>query len=114
METRKEATLLRIFVGSIDKIDGRPIYELIVFAANKKGMAGATVIRGIMGYGSVNFIYVSKILELSEEIPVIVEIVDEDVKIEEFIKEVDPLLKQSKHGGLITTEKVNVFYYKGH
>jgi uncharacterized protein len=114
METRKEATLLRIFIGSKDTIDGRPIYEAIVFAANKNGMAGATVMRGIMGYGSVNFIYVSKIAEVSEEIPVIVEIVDENSKIEEFIKEVDPLLKNSKHGGLITTTKVNVFYYKGH
>jgi uncharacterized protein len=113
MEIKGEAKLLRILLGSLDKVDGTSLYEAIVFAAKKKGLAGATVLRGVMGYGASSLIHTSKIIELSDELPIIIEIVDEAAKIDNFIAEIDPLLEKSKHGGLITTEKIGVIYYKG-
>ena len=113
MEITGEARLLRIFLGSLDKIDGSPLYEAIVYAAQKQGLAGATVLRGVMGYGASSLIHTAKIFEIADELPIVIEIVDESSKIDAFIQQIDPMLEKSKHGGLITTERMDVRYYKG-
>lgn len=107
-----EATLLRIFVGELDKVNHRPLYEVIVYAARKFGLAGATVLKGIMSYGAQSVIHSAKILALSDDLPIVIEIVDEDLKIKGFIEVIEPYFPNSKYGGMITTEKVNVIYYK--
>lgn len=107
-----EATLLRIFIGELDKVNNRPLYEVIVQAAKKYGLAGATVLRGIMSYGAGSIIHSAKIISLSDDLPIVIEIVDEEVKIQEFIEIIEPYFPDSKYGGMVTTEKVNVIYYK--
>lgn len=107
-----EATLLRIFVGELDKANNKPLYEVIVYAAKKLGLAGATVLRGIMSFGAGSIIHSAKVLALSDDLPIVIEIVDEDSKIQDFIAQIEPYFPKSKYGGMITTEKVNVIYYK--
>lgn len=107
-----EATLLRIFIGELDKFKHKPLYEVIVYAAKKYDLAGATVLRGIMSYGAASIIHSAKILALSDDLPIVIEIVDEEEKIKEFIQIIEPFLSDSKYGGMITTEKVKVIYYK--
>lgn len=106
-----EAKLLRIFVGENDKSGTIPVYERIVLKARENGLAGATVFRGIMGYGSRSKIHTSKILRLSEDLPMIIEIVDEIEKIEKFIPVVNEIFENSKCGGLITIEKAEIIKY---
>lgn len=107
-----EATLLRIFLGELDKVNNRPLYEVIVYAARKNGLAGATVLRGVMSFGAGSIIHSARILALSDDLPIVIEIVDDDAKIQTFIQVIEPYFPQSKYGGMITTEKVNVIYYK--
>ena len=108
MKMPSEAERLRVFIGEKDKHQGRPLYEVIVEAARKQGLAGATVFRGILGYGANSMIHTSKILRLSEDLPIIVEIVDQPDKIEAFLPELDPMIQE----GLITLEKVKVIAYR--
>jgi PII-like signaling protein len=103
-----QGCLLRIFIGESDKHDGKPLYEWIVRQARKSGLAGATVTRGIEGFGRASRIHTAKILRLSEDLPIIVEIVDAPEKIETFIKVVDPVID----GGLVTVENVQVRVYR--
>lgn len=114
MELYGEAKLLRIFVGSRDKMGSTPLYEAIVLAAKKFGIAGATVLRGVMGYGANSFVHTARILTLSEDLPMVIEMVDESSKIDDFIKQVERFFDHPKYGGLITTEKVQVLVYKKH
>lgn len=100
--------LLRIFIGESDKVDGKPLYQRLVEEARAGGLAGATVWRGMMGYGANSRIHTSKILRLSQDLPVIVEIVDERRKLEAFLEEVDSLIKV----GLATLEKAQVHFYR--
>jgi PII-like signaling protein len=111
MKIEGEAKLLRIFVGESDKIGNVPVYEKIVLLAREKDLAGATVLKGIMGYGKNSAIHTSKILVLSEDMPLIVEIVDESERIEKFLKEIDKLFEESRASGLITVEKAHVIKY---
>lgn len=106
------ATLLRIFIGELDKYQHQPLYEAIVMFAKKNGMAGATVLRGLMSYGANSMIHTAKLYALSEDLPVIVEIVDEEEKIQDFIDKLQPYFESSKYGGLVTLEKIRVIYYK--
>jgi PII-like signaling protein len=108
MRLPREATLLRLFVGESDKWEGRPLYEVFVERARKHGLAGATVLRGVLGYGANSRIHTSKILRLSEDLPMIVEIVDEQEKIESFLAQVDELLRE----GLVTLERAEVILYR--
>lgn len=108
MNLPSEAELLRIFIGESDKHGHRPLYEVLVEAARKRGMAGATVTHGIMGFGKNSRIHTAKILRLSEDLPVIVEIVDTPERIEAFLPELDALIKE----GLVTLEKVRVILYR--
>lgn len=108
MKLPTEAELLRIFVGESDKFEGRPLYEVIVEEARKRKIAGATVLRGALGYGANSRLHTAKILRLSEDLPVVIEIVDEPSKIAELMGELDHLIKE----GLVTLEKVRVIAYR--
>ncbi len=111
MHIKGEAKLLRIFLGESDKSHSTNVYEKIVIEARKAGLAGATVFKGIMGFGGTSRIHTSKILRLSEDLPLIIEIVDEEAKIESFIPIVDKIFEESNCGGLITLEKAEIIKY---
>ena len=108
MQLPREAELLRIFIGESDKWNGRPLYEVIVEEARKKNMAGATVLKGTLGFGADSRIHTAKILRLSEDLPLVVEIVDGPERIAEFLPQLDTMIKE----GLVTLEKVRVFAYR--
>lgn len=108
MKVPEQGYLLRIFIGEQDRFDGKPLYEALVLKAREAGLAGATVIRGDMGYGRSSVLHTSKILRLSEDLPIVVEIVDSLVKIEKFL----PLIDEMITDGLVTLEKVQVIFYR--
>jgi hypothetical protein len=112
MANNPNAKLLRIFIGESDKIGFETLYETIVFETKKKGLYGATVTRGIMGFGANSKIHTAKLLEISSDLPIIVEIVDTEEKIRDFTKIVEKLFEESKSGGLITLEKAEIIRYK--
>jgi PII-like signaling protein len=105
----EEGCLLRILVGETDKHRGNPLYEWIVLQAREQGLAGATAWRGIIGFGASSRIHTAKILRLSADLPVIIEIVDTRQKLEAFLDHISPNLK----GGLATLEKAVVRFYRG-
>ena len=100
--------LLRILVGESDKHEGTPLYEWIVLKAKEFGLAGSTVLRGIEGFGAKSRIHTTKILRLSEDLPIVIEIIDTIEKIEEFL----PLVDEAITEGLATVEKVNIRFYR--
>jgi uncharacterized protein len=108
MKLPHEAELLRIFIGESDKLHGKPLYEVIVKTARERGMAGATVLRGIEGFGAHSRMHTAKILRLSEDLPIVVEIVDTPEKIALLLPELDSMIKE----GLSTLEKVRVIAYR--
>ncbi len=108
MKLPSESVLLRIFIGETDKFDGRPLYKAIVEKARKSGMAGATVIRGILGFGANSRIHTSQILRLSEDLPLVIEIVDSEERINVFLPELDKMIGE----GLVTLEKVRIITYR--
>lgn len=108
MNLPHEATLLRIFIGESDRWEHKPLYEVIVLKARELHLAGATVLRGPMGFGKSSRLHTAKILRLSMDLPVVIEIVDSEEKIQGFL----PLLDQMMKGGLITLEKVRVIDYR--
>ena len=114
MQIKGEAKLVRIFVGESDLISKVPVYERIVMEARKAELAGATVFKGVMGYGGRSRIHTAKILRLSEDLPLVIEIVDEVEKIEKFIPVIDDIFEKADCGGLITMEKVEIIKYKAH
>ena len=107
MKLPQDATLLRIFLGEQDKHEHRPLYEAIVFKAREMHMAGATVLRGPLGFGRSSHIHSAKILRLSEDLPMVIEIVDAPDKIDAFL----PVLDAMMGSGLVTLEKVRVLRY---
>ena len=112
MVNNPDAKLLRIFLGESDQYEQKPLYETIVFEAKKQGLSGATVMRGIMGFGANSKIHTAKLFDISSDLPVIVEIVDTLENINLFVKFVEQLFEESKSGGLITVEKAEVIRYK--
>lgn len=108
MQIPEDGYLLRIFVGESDKAGHRPLYEVIVLKAREQGLAGATVLRGLMGFGKHSILHTAKILRLSEDLPMVVEIVDSLDKIEAFL----PQLNEMITDGLVTLEKVRVIHYR--
>lgn len=104
-----EGKLLRIFIGEADRWQGRPLYEAIVEEARRRGMAGATAWKGFMGFGKHSRLHTAKILRLSEDLPVIIEIVDAPEKIEAFLPELDRMVAE----GLVTVERAEVILYRG-
>jgi hypothetical protein len=111
MQINGEAKLLRIFVGESDSAGLIPVYEHIVNEAKKEGLAGATVLKGIMSFGANSRIHTAKILRLSEDLPIVIEIVDESEKIDSFINKVNKLFEEANCGGLITIEKISIIKY---
>ncbi len=112
MHITGDAKLLRIFVGESDKISFVPVFEKIVVEAKQQGLAGATVFKGIMGFGGTSRIHTTKIERLSEDLPLIIEIVDEVEKIEKFLPTVNMIFEEANCGGLVTIEKADVIIYK--
>jgi len=106
-----EGKLLRIFLGESDRYEGRPLYEAIVRKARELGLAGATVWRGIEGYGARSRIHTAKILRLSEDLPVLVEIVDGEDAIRAALPHLDAMIEASGGGGLVTLEKAEIIRY---
>jgi hypothetical protein len=111
MKITGEGKLLRIFIGESDRCHGRPLYEALVEKARALGLAGATVWRGIEGYGARSRIHTAKILRLSEDLPIIVEIVDSDEKIRAALPELDAMIEATGSGGLVTLEKTEIIKY---
>ena len=107
VQVSKNALLLRIFIGENDRDDGRPLYESIVLKAREMQLAGATVLRGPMGFGQSSRLHTTKILRLSEDLPLVIEIVDSEDKINVFL----PVLETIMTSGLVTLEKVKVLQY---
>jgi PII-like signaling protein len=107
MQIPEQSVLLRIFIGEDDRADGRPLYEAIVLKARELHLAGATVLRGGLGYGQSSRLHTAKILRLSEDLPLVVEIVDSEEKINAFL----PVLETMMSSGLVTLEKVQVLHY---
>jgi PII-like signaling protein len=107
MQLPKDAVLLRIFLGEADKWHGRPLYEAIVMKARELHLAGATVLRGPMGFGHSSRVHTAKILRLSANLPLLIEIVDAEEKIDAFL----PVLDRMMGSGLVTLEKVKVLQY---
>jgi PII-like signaling protein len=108
MNLPNEATLLRIFLGESDRWKHQPLYEAIVLKAREMHLAGATVLRGPMGFGKSSRLHTAKILRLSMDLPVVIEIVDAEDKIQAFLPTLDEMMK----GGLVTLEKVKVIHYR--
>jgi uncharacterized protein len=108
MKFEGEGQLLRIFIGESDHWEGRPLYEAIVLTARSQGLAGATVLRGIEGFGADSRMHTVKVLRLSEDLPILVEIVDKAEKIQSFLPTLDKMVAE----GMITLEKVNVLAYR--
>jgi uncharacterized protein len=112
MENNPNAKLLRIFIGENDKYELHPLYETIVFEARKQGLSGATVTRGIMGFGANSKkIHTTKLFEISSDLPLVIEIVDAEEKVKKFLKSVEHMFEHTKSGVLITLEKVEVVRY---
>jgi PII-like signaling protein len=108
MKKASEADLLRIFIGENDKHHGRPLYELLVEEARREGLAGATVLRGTLGYGAHSKIHTAKILRLAEDLPMVVEIIDTPERIASFLPFLDEVIQE----GLVTLERVRVVVYR--
>jgi len=108
MKIPAEAELLRVFIGESDKHGGRPLYEVIVQEARRRGLAGATVLRGTLGFGANSRIHTAKILRLSEDLPMVIEIVDAPEKIAAFLPDLDAMIGE----GLVTLEKVRLIAYR--
>src|SRR6186713_1666509 len=108
MKIPAEGMLLRVFIGESDRHNGRPLYEVIVGEARKRGLAGATVIKGFMGFGAHSRIHTAKLLELSQDLPIVIEIVDAPEKIEAFMPDLETMVGD----GLITLERAEVLLYR--
>jgi uncharacterized protein len=109
MELPHDSVLLRIFIGESDRHEGHPLHEAIVLKARERHLAGASVLRGAMGFGKSSRLHTSKILRLSDDLPVIIEIVDSAEKIDAFLPELEGMMG----GGMVTLENVRVIRYHG-
>jgi len=107
MQVPVQAVLLRIFLGESDRWENRPLYEAIVLKAREQKLAGATVLRGPMGFGKSSTLHTAKILRLSDDLPIVIEIVDAEDKVQAFLPRIAPMLG----GGLATLENVQVIHY---
>lgn len=108
MKLSGEAMLLRVFIGESDRVNGRPLYEQLVLRARELGLAGATVLRGIMGFGADSRLHTAKVLRLSEDLPIVVELVDTQEKLNLLL----PWLDEHVQEGMVTLERVQVIHYR--
>ena len=109
MKVPQEGMLLRVFLGESDRLGGRPLYEAIVLKARELHLAGATVLRGVMGYGRNSRLHTAKVLRLSEDLPIVVEIVDSEERIQLLLPWLDEVVRE----GLVTLERAHVVRYVG-
>lgn len=112
MEIKGEAKLLRIFISSADKLNHEPLYQVIVFKAKQQGIAGATVLKGIMSFGSNSDVYSPSNWEITEKIPLVIEILDQTEKIEKFIEVLLPIFDNLNEGCMITVEDAKIILHK--
>ena len=112
MKTDYKAKRLRIYISSTDKFKHSPLYEVIVYSAKRYGIAGATVTKGMMGYGASSEIYSSKLWEISEKLPLIVEIIDESHKIDLFFESIKPYFDKIGKGHIITVDETTVIMHR--
>lgn len=108
MKISEDGQLLRIFIGESDRWHGKPLYEAIILKARERGIAGATMLRGLMGFGAASRIHTAKILRLSQDMPVVIEIVDSADKIDSLLPIVDEMVEE----GMVTVERVRVIQYR--
>jgi PII-like signaling protein len=106
----REGCLMRVFLGEADRHDGRPAFEAIVLEARRLGLAGATVLRGILGYGGSSRLHTSKVLALSEDLPIVIEIIDTRERLDAFLPFVESVVSE----GLVTMERAEVLMYRPH
>jgi PII-like signaling protein len=111
MEISGQAVLLRVFIGESDKLGHLPLFEAIVKSARDTGLAGATVLKGVLGYGATAHIRTTKILDLSADLSMVIEIVDEEAKVEAFRPVLADMFEQANCGGLVTLENIRVVHY---
>lgn len=111
MEIEGQAVLLRIFVGESDKLGHLPLFEAIVREARQAGLAGATVFKGVLGFGATARIRTMKLLDLSSDLPVAIEIVDEAARVDAFKEQLSMMFEQANCGGLVTIENIRVVHY---
>ncbi len=107
-----KASIMKIYIGEGDKVNGRPLYEEIVFAARNAGLAGASVFKGMLSFGASHSIHTMKIFALSSDMPVLIELVDTHKNLEAFCPALYKLMDDSKKGGLVTLHKLDVLRYK--
>jgi len=112
MKTSEKTGILKVYVGESDKINGRVLFEEIVFEARNAGLAGATVYKGIMSYGASHSIHTMKIFALSNDLPVVIEIVDNIDKLDEFVKKINQIMEASQRGGMVTFQELSVLRYE--
>jgi uncharacterized protein len=112
MDIKSEANILKIYIGESDRINGRPLYEEIVFEARKAGLAGATVCKGQLSFGASHSIHTMKIFALSSDLPMVIEIIDNRNNLEKFLPALYQMIDDSKKGGLVTMQPLEVLYYK--
>ena len=108
MKIPEDGYLLRIFIGEGDRWHGQPLYEALTLKAREMGVAGATVLRGVMGFGAKSHLHTAKLLRLSEDLPMVIEIVDQREKLDAFMPHVDEMVRD----GLVTLEPVQVIHYR--
>ncbi|MFQ5522368.1 MAG: DUF190 domain-containing protein [Acidimicrobiia bacterium] len=109
MRLEGEGKLVRIFIGESDIWKGRPLYEALVHRARETGMAGATVLRGIEGFGASSVVHTTRILRLSEDLPIVIELVDTAEKVNAYLDEIEEMISE----GMVTTERVEILKYRG-
>jgi uncharacterized protein len=112
MENNSEVSILKIYIGSTDQINQQPLYEYLVFQAKKKGIAGASVTKGIMGFGASSVIHSYKFWEVSDKVPLLIEFVDSEENILTFYEGIKPQLEEMKYGCLVTLSKAEALLYK--
>ena len=108
---RGEGKLIRIFVGEANRFRGRPFFEAVVLAAREMGLGGATVLRGVQGFGANSVLHTSRLLRMSEDLPVVVEIVEMAERIEPFVRHVETMFDEAGCGGLVTVKRAEVIRY---
>lgn len=108
MKISEDGQLLRIFIGESDRWEGKPLYEAIILKAREMGIAGATMLRGLMGFGAASRIHTARILRLSQDMPIVIEIVDSAEKIDSMLPIVDQMVQE----GMVTVERVRVIQYR--
>ncbi len=108
MTLPEEGKLLRIFIGELDTHDGKPLYQWLIEEARKTGLAGATILRGMQGFGAHSRMHTTKVLRLSVDLPIVIEIIDTEEKIEAFLPIIDDAIPE----GLVTVERVEIRFYR--